>query len=77
MVTPIAGLRFSFHRIEAGRGRGQQQGEPAVVIECSIKVTGRGAPALAQQLVQHLDQLTGPVAATEGFLSWARDSDWK
>eukprot|EP00969_Alexandrium_andersonii_P267469 11820525-Alexandrium_andersonii.AAC.1 len=60
MATPIAGLRFSVHRIGAVRGRGQQQGEPAVVIECSINVTGRGATALAQQLAQHLDQLAGP-----------------
>eukprot|EP00969_Alexandrium_andersonii_P261777 11572971-Alexandrium_andersonii.AAC.1 len=60
MVTPIAALRFPFHRKEAGRGRGQQQGEPAVVIECSTKITSRGATALAQQLVQHLDRLAGP-----------------
>eukprot|EP00969_Alexandrium_andersonii_P286550 12667242-Alexandrium_andersonii.AAC.1 len=45
VVTPIAGLRFSFNRIEAGRGRGQRQGEPTVVIECSTKVTGRPCAA--------------------------------
>eukprot|EP00969_Alexandrium_andersonii_P080565 3551156-Alexandrium_andersonii.AAC.1 len=74
---PAAGLRYGFKRVEAGRGRGQQQGESAVVLECSSKVTGRGAMALAQQVAQRLDQLAGPVSATDGFLSWAWDSDWR
>eukprot|EP00969_Alexandrium_andersonii_P092378 4078755-Alexandrium_andersonii.AAC.1 len=40
-------------------------------------MTGRGAAALYQQIAQQLDRLAGPVAATDGFLSWARDSDWR
>eukprot|EP00969_Alexandrium_andersonii_P174021 7693031-Alexandrium_andersonii.AAC.1 len=45
-------------------------------MDCCIKVTGRGAGPVVDQLTQHLDQLAGPIAPTDGSLSWACCSDW-